>query len=105
MGYGQNGQRIAVRFPAGARGFPLLNSVQIGSGARPVSYPTGTVSSFLGGKAAKADHSSPSSVEIKEWWSYAAALPYVFTAWCLMKRRENFTNSSNQQISAWRVRA
>jgi hypothetical protein len=37
----------------------------------PASYPMGTSGSFSGGKAAgrEADHSSPSSAEVKDVWS------------------------------------
>jgi hypothetical protein len=43
-----------VRFPAGARDFSLLYSVQTGHEAHPASYPMGTGGSFPGGKAAGA---------------------------------------------------
>jgi hypothetical protein len=33
MGYRLDGREIGIRFPAGARDFSLLHSVQIGSGA------------------------------------------------------------------------
>jgi hypothetical protein len=41
-----------VRFPAGVGNFSLHHCVQNGSGVHPPSYPTGTGSSFPGGKAA-----------------------------------------------------
>jgi len=46
-----------------------LHSVQTGSEAQPASYPMGTVGSFLRVKrqGREADHSPPSSVEVKEW--------------------------------------
>jgi hypothetical protein len=50
-----------VRFPAGAGNFSLLHLVQNGSGAHPASYPMGTRGSFP-----EADHSPPSSAEVKE---------------------------------------
>jgi hypothetical protein len=43
-----------VRFPARARSFSSLNSIQTGSGAHTPSYPMGIGGSFLGGKAAGA---------------------------------------------------
>jgi hypothetical protein len=52
--------------------FPLrrlkMNHVQKGSGAHPASYPMDTGGSFPGRKAVRreADHSPPSSAEIKE---------------------------------------
>jgi hypothetical protein len=35
----------------------------------------------------KADYSLPSGDEIKNAWSYAAALPYIFMTWKLSKHR------------------
>jgi hypothetical protein len=60
-----------VRFAAGAGNFSLHHRVQYGSGAHPASYPVGTRSSFTRGGGIKrlgrkADHSPPSSVEVKE---------------------------------------
>jgi hypothetical protein len=39
----------------------------------------------------EADHSPPSSAEIKNAWSYTSIPQYVFMAWCLVKHRDNFT--------------
>jgi hypothetical protein len=39
----------------------------------------------------EADHSPPSSADIKNAWSYTSTPPHVFTAWCVMKHRGNFT--------------
>jgi hypothetical protein len=44
--------KAGVRFPARARDFPLLHSVQTGSGAHPSSYPIDAGGSFHGGKVA-----------------------------------------------------
>jgi hypothetical protein len=35
----------------------------------------------------EADHSSPSSVEVNNTWSYTSASPYVFLSWCFVKHR------------------
>jgi hypothetical protein len=32
----------------------------------------------------EAAHSSPSSAEVKEWWSYTSISPHVFIMWCLI---------------------
>jgi hypothetical protein len=58
-----------VRVPAEAGNFSLHHRVQTGSGAHPASYPVGTRGSSLGVKrlGCEADHSPPSSVEVKEW--------------------------------------
>jgi hypothetical protein len=42
----------------------------------------------------KADHSPPSSAEVKEWvdeWSYIFTPQHIFMAWCLDKQRGNLT--------------
>jgi hypothetical protein len=67
LGYGLDGRGSKVRFPAGA-GNCSHHRVQNGSGAHPASYLGDTRGSFPGGKAAgrKADHSLPSSAEVKE---------------------------------------
>jgi hypothetical protein len=82
--YGLDDRMIGVQFPVGAGNFSLRHSVQTSSEAHTASYPMGTGGSFLGGKAAGrgADHSSPSSAEVKQC---------VFMAWYLVKHMENFT--------------
>jgi hypothetical protein len=61
---------IGVPFPAGAGNFSLPHHVQTGSGAHSACYPMGTGGgSFPGVKrpGREADHSHPSSAEVKEW--------------------------------------
>jgi hypothetical protein len=66
-----------VRFPTGAGDFSLHHRIQNGSGAHPASYPMGTSGSFHGVKQPEreADHSPPSSVEVKNAWSYTSTPP------------------------------
>jgi hypothetical protein len=61
------GWSAGVRFPVRARDFYLLYSVQTGSGAHPASYPMGTGVQSPGVKlpGSEADHSTPSSAEVK----------------------------------------
>jgi hypothetical protein len=67
LGYGLDDRGSRVRLPAGARNFSLHHHVQNGSGAHPASYPIGTTDS-VGVKrpGREADHSHPSSAEVKE---------------------------------------
>jgi hypothetical protein len=63
--YGLDDRAIEVRSPTGAN-FSSSPCVQTGPG--PASYPMGTGGSFPGGKARPgrdADHSPPSSAEVK----------------------------------------
>jgi hypothetical protein len=65
--YGMDDRAIEVRSPTGA-GFSSSPCVQTGSGTHPASYPMGTGGSFPGGNArpgSDADHSLPSSAEVK----------------------------------------
>jgi hypothetical protein len=68
LGYGLDDRGSRVRFPEGAGNFYLHHRVQNGSGAHPASYSRGTRGSFPGVKrlGREADHSPPSSAEVKE---------------------------------------
>jgi hypothetical protein len=68
LGYGLDDRDSRVRFPAGAGNSSLHHRVQNGSGAHPASYSMGTRFSFPGVKrlGREADHSPPSSAEVKE---------------------------------------
>jgi hypothetical protein len=68
---------IGVRVPAGAGNFSLLHRLQNGSGATraliqwvPRDLPLGVKLPGLG-----ADHSPPSSAEIRNAWSYTSTPP------------------------------
>jgi hypothetical protein len=77
LGYGLDDRGSRVLFPAGAGNFSLHCCVQNGSGAHPASYPMDTRGSFPESKAAEseADHSPPSSTEVKNAWSYTSTPP------------------------------
>jgi hypothetical protein len=68
LGYELDDRGSRAQFPAGAGNFFLHHRVQNGSWAHPASYPMGTMGSFprlkLPGRGA--DHSPPSSAEVKE---------------------------------------
>jgi hypothetical protein len=66
--YGLDDWAIGVRSLTGSEDFSSSPCVQTGSGAHPASYPMGTGGSFSGGKVRPgrdADHSPPSSAEVK----------------------------------------
>jgi hypothetical protein len=46
--------------------------------------------SLLKWQKCKADHSPPSSTEVKNACGYTSTLPYVFMVWYLIKHRYNF---------------
>jgi hypothetical protein len=67
-GYGLDNRAIEVRSPAESKDFSSSLCVQTGSGAHPASCPMGTGGHFPGGKVRPgrdADHSPPSSAEVK----------------------------------------
>jgi hypothetical protein len=82
-----------VQFPAGTGNFSL-HHIQNGSGAHPASYPTGTRAPCLGVKrpGREADHSPPSSAEVKEWVGLHLHSPNT-PSWrgAQLKHRDNFT--------------
>jgi hypothetical protein len=57
----------------------------------PIQWVPGAL--FLGVKRPRyeADHSPPSSAEVKNAWSYTSTPQYVFMARCLVKYGDNFT--------------
>jgi hypothetical protein len=76
-----------VRVPAGVGNFSLHHDVPTGSGAHPDSYPMvpGTLSLGVKRPGREADHSPPSSSEVKNAWNYTSTLQYAFMAWCSVK--------------------
>jgi hypothetical protein len=68
LGYRLDDRGSRVRFLAGVGNFSLHYRVQNGSGAHPASYPMGTraVSLQVKRPGREADHSPPSSAEVKE---------------------------------------
>jgi hypothetical protein len=81
---------IVVRLPAEARDyFALLRSVQTGSGDHPALYSMDNGGSLPGVKrsGSEADHSPPSSAEMKNVWSYTSILNISLHG----VHRDNFT--------------
>jgi hypothetical protein len=67
--------------------FWLLHIVKTGSGAHWAYFPG------VKRPQSEADHSSPSSADVKKTWIYASSPPYVFMDKCLVKYRNNFTST------------
>jgi hypothetical protein len=68
--------------PSRIKKFSLLHIVQTGSGVHSTSYKMDTGGSFPGVKrqGLEADHSPPTSAEVKKMWIYTSTLLYVFMA-------------------------
>jgi hypothetical protein len=92
--YGLDDRGSRVGFPAEAGNFSLHHRVQNGSGAHLDSYQMGTRGSFPGVKlpGREAEHSPPSSVEVKERVELYLHSPNT-PPWrgAHLKHRDNFT--------------
>jgi hypothetical protein len=54
----------------------------------PIQWVSGALSLEVKRPGCEADHSTPSSAEVKEYWSYTATPQYVFMAWYFVKHRD-----------------
>jgi hypothetical protein len=63
----------------------------------PIQWVQGSLSLGLKRPGREADHSPPSSPEVKNAWRYTSIPEYVFMARCLVKHRDNFTLSLQGQ--------
>jgi hypothetical protein len=79
-GHTDSDQGVGVRVAVESRTFLLV--VQTGFGAHPASNPIGTggLSQGLKRLGYEADHSSPTSAEVKKTWIYTSTPPYAFMA-------------------------
>jgi len=48
----------------------------------PIQWIPGALSLWVNRPRREAEHSSPSSAEVKKPWSYTSTLQYAFMAWC-----------------------
>jgi hypothetical protein len=81
------GLRAGVRVPAWAGNFSLHHRVHSGSGAHSafIRWVPGAPSLGVKWPGPEADHSPPSSAEVKNVWSYTSPLHYVSMVWCSVK--------------------
>jgi hypothetical protein len=82
IGYGLDDRGGRGSSPGRVKNFHF--SISTGSGVHPASYTMGIGGSFFGGgcKVAgrEADHSPPTSAEVKKTWTYTPTPAYVFMA-------------------------
>jgi hypothetical protein len=68
----------------------------LGPSQPPIQWVPGAVSLRVKRPEHEADYSPPSSVEVKNEWSYTSTPQYASMAWCSFKKhRDNFTFKSN----------
>jgi hypothetical protein len=82
-----------VRVPAGAGNFSLHHRVQTGSGAHPppIQWVSGALSLEVKRSGRKADHSLPSSAEVKNAWSYTFTPPIHLHGMALGQKKRTGT--------------
>jgi hypothetical protein len=78
-------------------GIFLLTTVSrtaLGPTQSPIQWVTGALSLGVKRPGREADHSPPSSAEVKNAWSYTFTPPYVFMKWCLVKHRDKLEQAT-----------
>jgi hypothetical protein len=71
--------------------FTIASRTALGPTQHPIQGVPRALSLGVKRPGREADHSPPSSAEVKNTWSYTSTPTYVFMAWCLAKHRDNFT--------------
>jgi hypothetical protein len=72
--------------------FTTMSRLALGPSQPPVQWVQGALSLGVKWLRHEADHSPPSSAEVKNAWSYTSTPQYAFKAWCSVKKhRVNFT--------------
>jgi hypothetical protein len=84
-GYGLEGWDVESRQ---GQEFSLLQIVQTDSGSHPGSYHMGP--QWVKRQGHEADHSPPTSAEVKKTWTYTSTPPCL-QGMCLVKHSDNFT--------------
>jgi hypothetical protein len=94
LGYGLDDRGSRVRFPRGLEIFLFTTTSRtaLGPTQPPIQWVPGALSLGVKQPGREADHSPPSSTEVKECVElYLHSPQYAFMAWCLVKHRDNFT--------------
>jgi hypothetical protein len=77
LGYGLDDRGSRVRFPAGAGNFffTTVSRTTLGPTQPPIQFAAGALSLRVKRPGREADHSPPSSTEVKNAWSYTSTPP------------------------------
>jgi hypothetical protein len=65
----------------------ITSTPALGPTQPPVQWVTGALSLGIKWPGHEAEHTLPSSAEVKNVWSCISTPPYVFLAWWLVKQR------------------
>jgi hypothetical protein len=71
--------------------FTTASRTVLGPTQPPIQWVPGTLSLGVKRPGREADHSSPSSAEVRMRGAISPLSQYVSMAWCLAKHRDNFT--------------
>jgi hypothetical protein len=71
--------------------FTAASRTALGPTQPLIQWVLGVLSLGIKWPGREADHSPPSSAEVKNGWSYTSIPQCAFMAWCLVKHRDNFT--------------
>jgi hypothetical protein len=79
-GYGLDDRGVGVRVPVGSRIFSTSSRPALGPAHLPIQLLPGFLSPRVKRPGLEADHSPPTSVEVKKMWIYTSTPPYAFLA-------------------------
>jgi hypothetical protein len=71
--------------------FSTASRPALGPNQPPFQWVPGALSPMIKRPGRKANHTPPSSAEVKNAWRYTSIRQYIFIAWYLVKHRDNFT--------------
>jgi hypothetical protein len=75
---------VGVRVPVGSTIlFSTSSKPALGSTQPPIEWVPGALSPGVKRQGREADHSPPTSAEVKKMWIYTSTLPYAFMTQCL----------------------
>jgi hypothetical protein len=76
-GYGLDDRGVGVRVPVGS---PKSSRPALGSTQPHIQWVPGALSPGVRRQGREADHSPPTSAEVKKMWIYTSISPHVFIA-------------------------
>jgi hypothetical protein len=82
LGYGLEDRGFKSRQRLGIFLFTTVSRTVLGPTQPPMQWVQGVLSPGVKRPGREADHSPPSSAEVKNAWSYTSTPQYAFIAWC-----------------------